>query len=170
MRALALIQGLYDYHFWANRRLFEVAQALPTGDCDREMGAHFSEPTVQRMLGHIYGADRLWLSRWIGVSPTRPPGVDITQLDVLRRHWDELEAEQRAFVEGLREADLERVVEFRLIDGRAFRLALWPLLQHVPNHATHHRSELATMLTLISGSPPDSGIATYHYERTGQRR
>jgi uncharacterized damage-inducible protein DinB len=31
----------------------------------------------------------------------------------------------------------------------------------VVNHATHHRSEIATMITLISGSPPDTGIATY---------
>ena len=28
-------------------------------------------------------------------------------------------------------------------------------------HATHHRSEIATMITLISGSPPDTGINTY---------
>jgi uncharacterized damage-inducible protein DinB len=31
----------------------------------------------------------------------------------------------------------------------------------VVNHATHHRSEVATMLTIISGSPPDTGINTY---------
>jgi uncharacterized damage-inducible protein DinB len=31
----------------------------------------------------------------------------------------------------------------------------------VVNHATHHRSEAATMITLISGSPPDSGLALY---------
>jgi uncharacterized damage-inducible protein DinB len=31
----------------------------------------------------------------------------------------------------------------------------------VANHATHHRSEIATMMTMISGSPPDSGINTY---------
>jgi uncharacterized damage-inducible protein DinB len=31
----------------------------------------------------------------------------------------------------------------------------------VVNHATHHRSEAATMITQISGSPPDTGINTY---------
>jgi uncharacterized damage-inducible protein DinB len=40
-------------------------------------------------------------------------------------------------------------------------VALGPLLQHVVNHATHHRSEVATMLTIVSGSPPDTGINTY---------
>ena len=40
-------------------------------------------------------------------------------------------------------------------------MALGALLLHVANHATHHRSEIATMITLISGSPPDTGINTY---------
>jgi uncharacterized damage-inducible protein DinB len=31
----------------------------------------------------------------------------------------------------------------------------------VANHATHHRSEIATMITMISSSPPDSGLNTY---------
>jgi uncharacterized damage-inducible protein DinB len=41
---------------------------------------------------------------------------------------------------------------------------MWQLLHHVPNHATHHRSEINTMLTLISGSPPDTGINSYILE------
>jgi uncharacterized damage-inducible protein DinB len=44
------------------------------------------------------------------------------------------------------------------------------LLQHVANHATHHRSEIATMLTIASGSPPDTGINTWELTRTGQQR
>jgi len=45
--------------------------------------------------------------------------------------------------------------------GELFTVALGPLLQHVVNHATHHRSEIATMITLISASPPDTGLNTY---------
>ena len=37
-------------------------------------------------------------------------------------------------------------------------------------HATHHRSEIATMLTILSGSPPDTGINTWELIRTGQTR
>jgi len=61
------------------------------------------------------------------------------------------------------------VIEFKNTEGKPFKLALWPLLQHVPNHATHHRSEIATMITLISGSPPDTGINTYLLMKTGQQ-
>jgi uncharacterized damage-inducible protein DinB len=59
-------------------------------------------------------------------------------------------------------------VEYTSPQGMRVRLPLEPLLHHVVNHATHHRSEIATMLTMISGSPPDTGRATYELTRTGQ--
>ncbi len=159
--SIALIRELYDYHRWANRRLFDVAAGL--GDAaTREMGKHWSFPTLKGMFAHIYGADQIWLSRWKGSSPGRIPGdADFGSMAELRTRWDAFEAEQRGFVEGLADADLTRPVAYKNTSGQEFRVALGPLLQHVVNHATHHRSEAAAMITLISGSPPDSGIALY---------
>ena len=159
--AVALIRELYDYHRWANRRLFDVAAGL--GDAvTRDMGGHWSFPTLKGMFAHIYGADNVWLTRWKGSSPGRLLGdADFPTVADLRARWDALEAEQRAFVDGLGEADLARPVVYKNTSGQEFRVALGPLLQHVVNHATHHRSEAATMITLISGSPPDTGINTY---------
>jgi uncharacterized damage-inducible protein DinB len=159
--AVAMIRDLYDYHRWANRRLFDVAAGL--GDAvTRDMGAQWSFPTLKGMFAHIYGADNVWLTRWKGSSPGRLLGdADFPTVADLRARWDALETEQRAFVDGLAEADLARPVVYKNTSGQEFRVALGPLLQHVVNHATHHRSEAATMITLISGSPPDTGINTY---------
>jgi len=158
---MELIRGLYGYHRWANRRLFDVAARLGAEAAARDMGKHWSFPTLTRMFGHIYGADWLWLQRFKGVSPTIVPGGAFATLDALRPAWDALEAEQGAYVEGLTGADLARVVSFKNTQGVEGQAPLGPLLQHVVNHATHHRSEAATMITLISGSPPDTGLATY---------
>jgi uncharacterized damage-inducible protein DinB len=159
--APTLIRELYDYHRWANRRLFDVALGL--GDAvTKDMGKHWSVPTVKGMFSHLYNADALWLARWKGTSPQRIAGdANFATMGDLRAHWDLLEAEQRAFVESLVEADLARSVRYGGPGGEQFRAPLGPLLHHVANHATHHRSEVATMITLISGSPPDTGIATY---------
>lgn len=156
-----LIRELYDYHRWANRRLFEVAAGL--GDAvTRDMGAHWSVPTLKGMFAHLCSADALWLARWKGAPPVPPiSGTDVATMADLRARWDAVEAEQRAFVEGLSEDDLARSVSYVGAGGRPLSLPLGPALQHVANHATHHRSEAATMITLISGSPPDTGIATY---------
>jgi uncharacterized damage-inducible protein DinB len=156
-----LIRELYGYHHWANRRLFEVAAGLGAEAAARDMGKHWSFPTLTGMFGHIYGADWLWLQRFKGVSPTSMPSGQFATLDALRAAWDTFETEQRAYVDGLTDADLGRVVTFKNAQGIEGRVPLAPLLQHVVNHATHHRSESAAMITLISGSPPDTGIATY---------
>jgi uncharacterized damage-inducible protein DinB len=159
--ATTLIRELYDYHRWANRRLFDVALGL--GDAlTKDMGKHWSVPTVKGMFVHLCAADTIWLARWKGTPPGRlPVDADFPTMADLRSHWDRMEAEQRAFVEGLDDAALTRPVTYRNATGGESSAPLGPLLQHVVNHATHHRSELATMITLISGSPPDTGIATY---------
>ena len=48
---------------------------------------------------------------------------------------------------------------------RTYSRPLGMLLLHVPTHAAHHRSEFATMLTMASGSPPDTGINSYYREK-----
>ena len=157
-----LIRGLYGYHHWANRRLFDVAVGLGDAAVARDMGKQWSVPTLKGMFAHIYGSDMLWLTRWRGSSPSRIPGdADFSSMADIRERWDALESEQRAFVDGLDEAGLARVVSYKNTEGAQFNVALGALLQHVVNHATHHRSEAATMITLISGPPPDTGINTY---------
>jgi uncharacterized damage-inducible protein DinB len=168
--SVAMIRDLYDYHHWANRRLFDFAAGLGEDLCAREVGPQFSYPRVTRMFAHLYGADWIWLSRWKGTSPTAVPGDELTTMAAVRRTWDPLEAEQTAFVDGLRDADLARVVEFKNTEGKPYRAPLGQLLQHVANHATHHRSEIATMVTMLSGSPPDTGVNSWILTRTGQMR
>jgi uncharacterized damage-inducible protein DinB len=168
--SVAMIRDLYEYHRWANRRLFDFAAGLGEAVCGRDAGPQFSMPTVTRMFGHLYGADWIWLHRWKGHSPTTLPGPGFTSMAEVRQTWDPLEAEQAAFVAALADADLARTVEYRNVEGKAFAAPLGPLLQHVANHATHHRSEIATMLTMLSGSPPDTGVNTWVLVRSGQIR
>jgi len=168
--SVAMVRDLYDYHRWANGKLYDFAAALGEATCAREVGTQFSYPRVTRMFAHLYGADWVWLSRWKGTSPTAVPGDELTTMAVVRERWDALEAEQKAFVEGLRDADLAGVIEYKNTEGKAFRASLGQLLAHVANHATHHRSEIATMVTMLSGSPPDTGINTWILARTGQMR
>lgn len=166
--SIDLVRDLYDYHRWANHRLFDETLKRGEDAVERDLGTHWSFPSVRRMFAHIYGADWLWLSRWKGTSPTSLPGADITSMTALRQRWDPLEAEQQAFVDGLGDADLARIIEYKNTEGKPFRAPLGQLLPHVVNHATHHRSEIATMLTIISGSPRDTGMNTWSLVRSGQ--
>ena len=168
--SLDLIRGLYDYHRWANRRLFDVALALGENLAARDVGKQFSYTTIREMFGHLYGADRIWLSRWTGGSLTADPRGQFATLSSIRAPWNDLERAQRAYIEGLSTTDLVGVIQYTNAEGKQLRAPLGPLLQHVANHATHHRSEIATMLTMVSSSPPDTGLATYLLVTTNQLR
>ncbi len=162
--------ALYDYHRWANRRLFDAAAAL--GDAvTRDMGKQFSCATVLGLLTHLYGADFNWLRRWKAQEPGPILGDgDTPGLAELRRRWDPLEEEQRAFVASLTPADLMRTVLLKtaIRPDRPVQFPLCVALQHVANHGTHHRSEIATMLTMLSGAPPGTDLAIYHLITSGQ--
>jgi len=168
--SVAMVRDLYDYHRWANRTLYDFAVGLGEATCAREVGTQFSYRKVTRMFAHLHGADWVWLRRWKGTSPTTIPGDELTTMAAVRETWDALEAEQKAFVDALHDADLARVVGYKNTEGKAFSAPLGQLLVHVANHATHHRSEVATMVTMLSGSPPDTGINTWILVRTGQTR
>ena len=175
-----LIQGIWAYHWWANRNHFDLVAALGEAAARKEIGEQFSFPTLKGMLAHIYGADRVWFERWKGGSPARLYGdADFASLAELRMAWDALEAahmrlrpimmtshaleaEQKAFVTSLGTADLKKTHDYKATNGKPFSQPLWQMLQHVVNHATHHRSEVATMLTMTSGSPPGTDMTIFY--------
>jgi uncharacterized damage-inducible protein DinB len=157
---LPTIRELWDYHRWANHTLFDVAAGLGDAMVAREVGRQFSAPTVREMFEHLHDTERMYFEAWSGRP--RPAPLSVQRLAELRGPWDALEAEQRRFLDALSAADLDRVVEWRRGVGSTGRRPLRLLLLHVPNHATHHRSEIATMLTMLSGSPPDTGMNSFY--------
>jgi uncharacterized damage-inducible protein DinB len=173
LTTVEMIRGLYDYHRWANRRLFDVAVALGEDVTTRDLGKAFSFPTIKAMFAHIYGADFLWFQCCTALTPVRRlRDADFPTLAAVRAPWDEFENEQTAFIEALTPADLGRTVEFVSVayprpDGRPYQLPLWSALQHVANHATHHRSEIATMITMVSGSPPGTDLVVRYFRAQG---
>jgi uncharacterized damage-inducible protein DinB len=109
------------------------------------------------------------------VSPAPPKDGDVMReaevaptLATLGERWATLEREQATYLDGLQESDLTRIIHYRLFSGKAYAQPLALLLHHVADHGTHHRSEIATMLTMESGSPPGTGLARFIAIRSGQ--
>lgn len=168
---LGWVRQLYDYHWWANRKLWDTTVALGDGVAAREVGQQFSFPTLKQMFTHLYGADLVWLRRWQATPITGlPSDSEFSDLKALGGRRDELQGEQKAFIDALAPADLARSVAFKspVLAGE-FTSPLGALLIHVANHATHHRSEVATMLTMVSGSPPSTDFIVWQLMTAGQR-
>jgi uncharacterized damage-inducible protein DinB len=162
-----LIQ-LYDYNYWANRRMMKAARGLIEEQLHRQQGHSWG--SVYDTLLHIMNAEWLWLSRWKGSSPSVfPTRDDYPTLGAMDKRWAELEAEMRAFVNQQTDDSLVREIAYRNTRREAFRLPLWQMMAHLPNHGTHHRGELAAMLAMIDVPHEEEDWLYYFLERSGQR-
>ncbi|HZK67116.1 MAG TPA: DinB family protein [Chloroflexota bacterium] len=161
------IRFLYSYDSRVNQRLLADAERLPSERTRESFGASFD--TIHGTLAHILGSQINWLSRWRGVSPTRQvTGAAFASLSAIRQRWEEHRQELEAFIAGLTDADLHAPLDYRNIEGKSYALPLWEQMVHVVNHGTHHRSELADMLTRCGHAPEPTDLIRYCLTRTGQ--
>jgi uncharacterized damage-inducible protein DinB len=161
---LAEIHDLYAYNRWANRRILAAATVLPAEERGRDLGSSF--PSVQATLTHVLGAEWIWLERWNGRSPAGfPADWELGDWAELERRWEDVERTQASFVGGLSEADLQRAVDYRTIDGTPYAARLGQLLRHVVNHSTYHRGQVVTMLRQLGHPAPTTDLVVYHREQ-----
>jgi uncharacterized damage-inducible protein DinB len=46
--------------------------------------------------------------------------------------------------------------------GERYAYPVWQMMVHLVNHGTHHRSELAEMLTQLGSPPPSLDLLVYY--------
>jgi uncharacterized damage-inducible protein DinB len=159
------IRLLYDYNSWANRRSLEAAAALSTEQFTKPLGSSFS--SVRDTLAHIWGCEWLWLERFQGRSPASLPDVNqFNELSALRTRWEEDETRLNKFVATLTQDDLNRVHEYRTMNFGAYKNPLWQSMQHMVNHGTYHRGQVATMLRQLNAKPLSSDLIHFYRERS----
>lgn len=153
------IQVLYEYDRWANARVLQAASTLSAEQFTRDLGGSFR--SVRDTLLHILGGEWVWLMYWKEWSPTpaflsdlkarrealfNPDAFPSTA--ALRQKWVEFEREQAEFVNRLTDESLQQTLPFR-----ATRVRLVRLMQHVANHSTYHRGQVALMMRQLGAQP-----------------
>lgn len=155
---------LFDYGEWANHRFLEVAATLSADDFRRDLkGSHGG---VRGTLVHTYGAELVWHDRFMGVATASlPVEDDFPDVPALRERWAALEAERRVWLASLGADDGERVIGYRSLKGDPFSSRLWPLVQHVANHGSYHRGQVAAFLRQLGTKPPTTDLVVFDRER-----
>jgi uncharacterized damage-inducible protein DinB len=151
---------LFDYGSWANARFFGVARGLTADQLEAPAAGSF--PSIVGTLGHIVGAEWVWLRRWLGESPAGMPAwVAQPSLPDLEARLAAVEKERAALLASLEDRDLDRVVTYRTLSGQPFSDPLHELIRHVVNHSTYHRGQLVAQLRQIGQTPPGSDLLFY---------
>jgi len=162
------VRTLLDYHYWARDRMLDAVEALAPQQFTRELGGSFR--SVRDTLAHLYGAEWIWYSRWQGEAPTALPTPDqFPDVASIRQAWRDHEKRMRAYVDGLDDHGLERVIAYKLLSGQPGASVLWQMIQHVINHASYHRGQVTTLLRQLGAAPPKSTDLITYYREIGAK-
>ena len=149
------LRTLLDYHYWARDVIFDAVAPLSPEQFTRQVDSSFK--SVRDTVAHIYAADLIWYTRWVGESPSGLIAYDsFPDVESIRRAWGDLEGKVRAFVDGLGEAGVSRVFEYKLLSGATGGSPFSEMLSHVVNHGSYHRGQVTTLLRQLGAAPPKS--------------
>lgn len=158
------MRTLYKYNSWANGRSLEGAAALSSEQFVRPLGSSFS--SVRDTLVHIYSAEWIWLERFQSqVATAHIESERFSQIGDLRAAWREHETKLLTFVNRLRQEDLDGIHEYVTISFGKGRNPLWQSMQHVVNHGTYHRGQVAGMLRQLGAMAKSTDLIAFYRER-----
>lgn len=142
------IRALYAYNRWANHRVFQTLRSLNNDDFVRDLGT--SHSSIRGTLVHIVWAEWLWLQRWRGESPKRrfSPEEFSTAAEV-ETSWHTVEEEQQKYLDSLTNDDLQTRVSYENLAGERWEYTRAAMMQHVVNHSSYHRGQIATLLRQV---------------------
>ena len=168
------IQLLYEYDRWANNRVLQAASILSAEEFTRDLGG--SLRSVRDTLVHIVGCERGWLTCWKEPSPISTFVADywarhnalfnpnaFPELAAVRLRWAEVEREQIEFVNHVTNESLRR-----MLPVYATQISLAHLMQHLANHSTYHRGQVALMMRQLAAEPLATDFAMFLMEGRGR--
>jgi uncharacterized damage-inducible protein DinB len=165
---VAAIRTLYAYDTWVTEQLLDVASSLPAEVLRNRNGASFD--SIQDNFAHVLGAQQAWLARWRGSRPDHLPGSrDFADLAEIRVTWTIHQTSLRSFLAELTPEQLVTKITYVNFQGEQYTYRLWQMMVHVVNHGTHHRAEIAELLTR-AGHPPHGTDFLRYYDAIGENR
>ncbi len=151
------------YSGWASRKLLDAAEALTEEQRTKPMGV--SHESIQGTLGHIHAADRIWYKRTVEPEMVMPPIAEMSSLEAITANWPDLQAKWETWADSLADADLERMVMYKLLNGTPGESLASHIVLHLVNHATLHRGQVVGMLRQLGVKPPVTDLIFYLRER-----
>ena len=153
------IQLLYEYDRWANNKVLHAVSALNAEQFTHDLAGSFR--SVRDTLVHIVGGEWIWLAYWNEPSPSAAFITDLrkrrdalfnpdafSNVAAVQSKWAEVEKEQAEFVDRVTNESLKKMLPFR-----TSQLSLAHLMQHLANHSTYHRGQVALMMRQLNAEP-----------------
>jgi uncharacterized damage-inducible protein DinB len=150
--SLAVLNQLFDYHYWARDRQFQACQAIAEEQFLRPLGGSF--PSLRDTLVHLVAVEWLWLERWRGRSPrTLLQPAEFPTMAAIFHRWRAVEIEMRDYLATVDDETLARPITCVGTRGNSWTFPLWRMMVHFLNHQSYHRGQVTMLLRQLGAQP-----------------
>lgn len=158
---------LYEYHVWANEKVFERLLEVPEGVSEQEVQSVF--PTITQTLAHIFLTDFVWLLAMKGETYEEVgPKVGALSQEVKGKNVQEL---RKLFADSAQQFR-DFFGQISMEDTKAYthpalgtvHARYADIVQHVVNHGTYHRGNISAMLRQLGHAGASSDYIFYMFE------
>lgn len=154
------IKKLFAYNAWANNRIFEALSKISESEYRRDLKT--SHGSLAGTLVHLVGVEKLWLSRLAGKPENtilRPQ--DAPTLQQLKSTWEDVAARMARFLAKLDDKSLQQPVSYTATEGERFSNSNQQILQHVVNHSSYHRGQIASLMRQTGAEPVPTDLIAF---------
>ncbi len=157
------IKLLHAFNSWADNRIFEgVAQLTPEQYRQDMKSSHGS---IHGTLTHIVGAEKLWLSRWVGKpDASLLKAHDVESLKELKEIWERVGYEMAKFLSTTTDRKLQDTFTYTSTEGKEYTHVLWQSILHLVDHSSFHRGQVITLMRQLGVKPPGTGMNVFFRE------
>lgn len=157
----SILAEMFAHNRWANLRVADACASLTDAQLDATVPG--TAGTIRHTLMHIAGAEQRYALRLSGRQPTYGerdgwPGAD---------HLKQTLGESGSLLIDLAGRAVPGEILRGEYQGQAYELPAAMLYVQAINHATEHRSHIATILTQQGIQPPDCSGWAWNDERAG---
>jgi len=141
---------MYEHLNWANHRLLEILQNNEDENQD-----------VIGLFSHILFAEKVWITRLLGLDSSRLPIWSDVDLEVCAELVMQNEESLTRFITELANTDLDRLVFYKNSKGKEFKNSVRDILTHVALHGQYHRGQINLQLRAGGIEPVNMDFITF---------
>jgi len=156
MFSVELYRTQFAYHWHITRRLLECAAKVGQADYTARPAPEDGRASLHEVLFHLLRVDYAWrVGLESGKQPAPLSAEEYPDLPAVQRGFAREEQAWSALLAGWGASEIEGEVTLQRLQGQAFTMPRWRMLQQVILHGMQHHAELAALLTAYGQSPGD---------------
>ena len=139
----AYFQRLFAYNLDVNQRVWDCVMQLSDADYVRDVP--YSIGSVEKQVAHYVGVEYWWL-RFLATGELDFQEEPKANRAAQRAFWDEVNAANKAYIDGLTPEELTRYVKPEFWDDDTKSITVANAITHVMLHSMDHRSQILRAL------------------------